>query len=453
MAIFGNNRGLMDVIRCDEKEYLVWKWRPKGETTSSNRSNSIRYGSSLRVKDGELAIFFYQQNGENIQDFIVGPCDKTIETANFPVLASIVGLAYAGNSPFQAEIYFINLSGNVQIRFGIPYFDLFDSRFSDFAVPIAVRGTITFNITDYKNFIKLNRLIEFDLDSFKEQIKDLVTKTIKGIVTNVPHVHNIPILQIERRITEITDDSSKALSTRLRTDFGINLKAIDLGALEIDKESEGYKNLLKVTVLQTEKIVEAQTDVSVKDLKDMQQINAKNLEETLRIQREEAQRIQKLQTESNNVNVHQLNLQADVAKAAAESMGKMGGGGNSNSSGTMDPGSMMASMAMGGAVGSGLAGAVGNMMQGLEEQKSTPPPPPDAQYSIAIGGSISGPYNWTELTVMANSGKLNKKTFVWKPGFDNWTQAGDVHELQSILQAKSTPPPPPMDENEDDDDE
>ncbi|MBP7434679.1 MAG: SPFH domain-containing protein, partial [Bacteroidales bacterium] len=161
MGLFGNKSegGLIDVIRCDEQEYLVWKWRPSGEANTTKKENSIRYGSSLRVKDGELAVFMYQQKDELIQDYILGPYDDTIKTANFPVLTSIVGAAFGGASPFQAEIYFINLSGNVQIKFGVPYFDVFDPRFLDFAVPVVARGTITFNITDYKRFIKLNRLI------------------------------------------------------------------------------------------------------------------------------------------------------------------------------------------------------------------------------------------------------------------------------------------------------
>ena len=63
MGLFSNKSegGLMDVIRCDEQEYLVWKWRPSGEANSTKRENAIRYGSSLRVKDGELAVFVYKQ--------------------------------------------------------------------------------------------------------------------------------------------------------------------------------------------------------------------------------------------------------------------------------------------------------------------------------------------------------------------------------------------------------
>ena len=82
----------MNVIRCDEEEYMVWKWRPLGQdVNSTTRENSIRYGSSLRVKDGEVAVFVYKQKNGTMQDFIVGPYDHIIKTENFPVLASIIG--------------------------------------------------------------------------------------------------------------------------------------------------------------------------------------------------------------------------------------------------------------------------------------------------------------------------------------------------------------------------
>ena len=63
----------MDVIRCDEENYLVWKWHPSGEVNSTKKENAIRYGSSLRVKDGEMAVFVYKQDGGQVIDFIEGP--------------------------------------------------------------------------------------------------------------------------------------------------------------------------------------------------------------------------------------------------------------------------------------------------------------------------------------------------------------------------------------------
>ena len=161
----------MDEIRCDEVSYLIWKWHPAGVKQGVvNRENAIRWGSSLRVKDGEVAIFVYKQKDGTLQDFIVGPYDQTIKTSNFPVLASIVGLAYEGGTPFPAEVYFINLAQIIQVKFAVPFFDVYDPRFLDFGVPVAVRGTINFKITNYKEFIKLHRLNTFDLDDFQKQI-------------------------------------------------------------------------------------------------------------------------------------------------------------------------------------------------------------------------------------------------------------------------------------------
>ena len=38
MGLFSRKEGgLMDVIRCDEENYLVWKWRPAGEALNSTK--------------------------------------------------------------------------------------------------------------------------------------------------------------------------------------------------------------------------------------------------------------------------------------------------------------------------------------------------------------------------------------------------------------------------------
>ena len=448
MGLFSSKKegGMMDMIRCDEKEFLIWKWRPEGnEVNSTNKENAIRWGSSLRVKDGEVAVFVYKQKTGAMQDFIEGPFDETIKSANFPILTSIVGLAFGGDSPFQAEIYFINLSGNMQLKFGIPYFDVFDPRFIDFAVPIAARGTITLNIKDYKGFIKLNRLINFELDDFNKQIKDAVTKYVKGLITNIPADKGMPVLQMERKILEINDIISGYLKSRLENDFGVNMKGFDLSAIEADKESEGYAELRKMTAEQTIKTTVAQTDVNIKNLEDIQEINAQNMEETLRVQREEAQRVQKLQTETNFIGAHALNQQTEVLKTGAESLGNMGnmdlGGGGG---GGMNPAGMMTGMMMGGAMGNQMAGMMNNMGQNMNQQQNTPPPPPQIQYSVSVNGQTAGPFNWQQLQQMIQNGQLTKNTHVWKQGMSAWEVAGNVQELASLFGSIPPPPPPLM---------
>lgn len=445
MGIFGlgsksSEGGFMDVIRCDEQEYLVWKWRPSGEANSTKKENAIRYGSSLRVKDGELAVFVYQQKDGSLQDFIIGPYDQTIKTANFPVLSNIVGAAFGGASPFQAEIYFINLSGNIQVKFGIPYFDVFEPRFLDFAVPMSARGTITFNLTDYKAFIKLNRLINFELDDFNKQIKDAVTKYVKAVITNIPSDKGIPVLQIERKILEINDYVAAYIKPRLENDFGVNLKALDLASIEVDKESDGYAELRKVTAEQTTKATVAQTDIGIQNLQDMQAINAQNMEETLRIQREEAQRAQKLQTETNFMGAHALNQQTSVLKAGAESLGAMGNTGG----GGMNPAGMMTGMMMGGAMGNQMAGMMNQMGQNMNQAQNAPPPPPQTMYNVSINGQSSGPYNMQQMQQMAQNGQLTQNMHVWKQGMAGWDLAGNVQEVAALFGAPPPPPPPPM---------
>lgn len=441
MKLFGkgNSGGLMNVIRCDEKEYLVWKWRPEGQdVNSTSRENAIRYGSSLRVKDGEVAVFVYKQKDGTCQDYIVGPHDDTIKTANFPVLAGIVGMAFGGESPFQAEVYFINLAGNNQIRFAVPYFDVFDPRLPDHGVPMAVRGTLTFNLTNYQEFIKLNRLVNFDLEDFKRQVRDAVIKYVKGVVVNIPSDLGIPAVQMERRILDINDKVSAYLKPRMEQDFGVNLKGLDIAALDMDKESPGYQELHRLTAVNTARTMEAQTDVNIKNLQDTQAINAENMAETMRIQREEMQRAQQLQTQTNFMGAHALNLQAEVLKTGAENLGAMGtmGGGE----GGMNPAGMMTGMMMGGAMGQQMAGMMNNMGQQMQQGMNTPPPIPNVQYHISVNGAQSGPFNMQQLAAMAASGQINMQTYVWKQGMPGWELAGNVAELQGIF---APPPPPP----------
>jgi len=446
MGLFGrgNGGGMMNVIRCDEEEYIVWKWRPEGQdVNSTTRENSIRYGSSLRVKDGEVAVFVYKQKDGPIQDYIVGPYDDTIKTANFPVLSSIVGMAFGGESPFQAEIYFINLAGNNQLRFAVPYFDVFDPRLPDHGVPMAVRGTMTFNITDYKGFIKLNRLINFDHEQFSKQIKDALMKYVKGVVMNVPREMGIPVVQMESQILSINTKVEEYLKPRLEADFGVNLKGFDIGTLEIDKESPYYDDLRTLTAGNTAKTLNAQTDVNIQNLKDTQRINAANLEETLRVQREEMQRAQRLQTETNFMGAHALDQQTEVLKTGAQSLGQMGSMGGNGGGGGSNPAGMMAGMMMGGAMGQQMAGMMHSMGQQMQGAMNTPPPIPNVQYHVSVNGSQMGPFNIQQLQQMAQNGQLTPQTYVWKQGMANWDFVCNVPELASLFAAPGTPPPPP----------
>lgn len=458
MALFNkNNRkgGFMDEIRCDEPSYLIWKWHPSGvQLGETVRENSIRWGSSLRVKDGEVAVFVYKQKNGTMQDFIVGPYDQTIKTANFPVLASIVGLAYEGGTPFQAEIYFINLAQIIQVKFGVPFFDVYDPRFDDFGVPVAVRGTISFKIKDYREFVKLHRLNNFNLDDFQSQIRDAVTRYVKDTVANAPASNNIPLVQIETKTSQINDVVELNIGERLKENFGVEVSGVDVSAIEIDKSSEGYRHLMSVTKDIAGATVKAEAEAKIKDIAAKQRIEEQHYEESLRIQREEGQYAQHMHTRSANLGAYQVEKQAEVGVAGAEALGQMGangagsinlGGDGGNGGMGFNPAAMMASMAVGGVVGQNIAGAMGNAMSGMNQpiqNTVTPPPIPTVAYHLAVNGQATGPYDLSVLQQMAAAGQFNADSLVWKNGMAEWVQAGTVDELKSMFVVM--PPIPPV---------
>ena len=437
MALFDKSKrtgGFMDEIRCDEPSYLIWKWHPAGvQLGTGNRENAIRWGSSLRVKDGEVAVFVYSQYDGTVQEYIEGPCDLILNTENLPILASLVGLAYDGGTPFQAEVYFINLARIIQVKFGVPFFDIYDPRFADFGVPVAVRGTVSFSITDYREFIKLHRLNNFQLEDFQQQIRDTVSRYVKDTVANTPAAHNIPVIQIETKTAQINDVVEYDLAERLKENFGVLVSGVDIGTIEIDKNSEGYRQLMAVTKNVAATKIEAETQDYV---------------ERLRIQREEGQYAMHKQTQTANISAFQVEKQADVGIAGAQALGQMGanGAGDVNLGGDRDGfnmAAMMASMAVGGAVGQNIAGAMNNMMGGINQQTTpsvVPPPIPTVAYHVAINGQAAGPFDMTSLTQMAANGQLTGDSLVWKNGMAHWEKAIAVDELKGLF---STMPPIP----------
>ncbi|SFL50306.1 protein of unknown function [Lachnospiraceae bacterium KH1T2] len=452
MGLFNRvrNNGLMDAIRCDEPSYLIWKWHPSSSQEGRNsRENSIRWGSSLRVREGEVAVFVYNQGNNEMQDFIVGPFDQAIKTKNFPVLADIIGLAYNGNSPFQAEVYFINLAKIIQVGFGVPYFDIYDPRYADFGVPVAVRGTISFKIADYREFIKLHRLSTFNLADFQRQVRDAIIRYSKDVVANAPSTNDIPLVQIESKISLINDSIEYYITDRLKENFGVEVSGLDISAIEIDKSSEGYKQLMSVTKDVEIATIQAEKEAKVRNIHDMQRIEAIDYEESLRIKREEHQYALHKDIQSKNFAAYQVEAQTDVGVAGAEALGKMGmnGAGNVNLGSVgesgFNPAAMMAGLTMGGAIGQNLAATMNGAMSQINQTRITPPPIPMQKYYIAIDEKPEGPFDISQMKQLAKVGTLNKNSWVWKEGMPEWVSAESVPDIRTIFSDRAEMPPIP----------
>lgn len=448
-----NRAGIMDEIRCNEKDYLIWKWRP---ANNARRENAIRWGSSLRVREGSVAVFICRHKGRDaIQEFIEGPFDKALDTSNLPIIASFVAAAYGGGTPFQAEVYFINLAKVIQSRFAVRYFDMFDQRFPDFGVPVAVRGTLTFKIADYREFIELHRLDEFTLEDFQTQVRDVVSRRVKSLVASMPSKLGIPLLQLAGRTDDLSELVNKDLSPQLRKVFGIELSSLDIAAIDVDEESDGYARLMAVTRDVTEATVRAQTEANIKNIHDMQRVQMENLQERLRIEREEGQYRVHKQTQTANFPAYQVEAQTTVGVAGAEALGHMGENGaagidlGGSGNGGMDMAGIAAGMAIGGSVGRNIAGAMDNMMgntpTGIPGSPVPPPIPRQDRFHVAINGAATGPFDLATLSSMVALRSLTPESLVWQEGMTNWIPAKTVPAIAALFNNGPTPPPIPVD--------
>ena len=106
---------------------------------------------------------------------------------------------------------------------------------------------------------------------------------------------------------------------------------------------------------------------------------------------------------------------------------------------------MMASMAVGGAVGQNIAGSMNNMMSGINQPVQVgivPPPVPTIAYNVVVNGQATGPFDLVTLQQMAIAGQFVGSSLVWKAGMSAWAPAETIDELKDVL-ANVMPPIPP----------
>ena len=387
-----NNSGLIDIIRCDQKDYLMWKWHPNNaELGKSSREDFIRWGSPLRVKDGEVAVFVCSGKEGSVQDYIEGPADCILSTENLPLISDLVGLAYGGGTQFPAEVYFINLAQIIQQKVVVPYFDVFDPRFTDFSVPVAVKGTITFKITDINQFIKLHRLVDFSLIDFNNQVKDSVSRYVKNTVANAPSDYDIPVIQLERRIEDINSLIESNIRLRFFNDFGVTVANVDIASIDVDKTSEGYIELKKVTKDLTSEALKAQSEVNIKEMKDRQKLGI--FEKVGKIFTNFTE--DKFAKRKQNIKgTYELSTEPVIDKNGEVHI----------------PG-----------------------LASKKENSNFPPMLSTKEYYVAINGSPTGPYNISSLKQMLGDGKLGKETLLWTEGMNEWVKAEDIADLKSLF--------------------
>lgn len=359
-----------------------------------------------------------------------------------------------------------NLSKGSQLNFAIPYFNVFDPRLQDYGVPVSVHGAVVYAIEDMDLFHSVNRNEGYSDETFKNKLRGQLTKFIKSVVSNAPSDAQIPVVQIERKIFEISELIQQRVTPQVEKLFGITIRSLDITGINVDKESRGYRELKALTAdLEKERMMaqhnaqisnfnlnnDLQQDMLKKqselnldamgrkqelDLggqEELQRMNLENQRETMRIQREEMQRASRLQTEQTFMGAHQANLNAGVLNNATDN------GINAFRQQTM--GGMNNMGQMGGAPQ--MPGQKG--MGGAPQMPGMGAAIPQVQYYIGINGQQYGPCDWNKLQQLVQQDQLTQQSYVWKNGMAQWEFAGNVAELAPLFQgtAPQMPGMPP----------
>lgn len=352
-----------------------------------------------------------------------------------------------------------NLSKGSQVNFAVPYFDVFDPRFTDYGCPVAVHGSIVYSIDDMDLFQSINKNEAYSDEVFHNKLKASVVKFVKGVVSNAPTDAQIPVVQIERKIMEISELVQQRVAPQVERILGITVRSLDITNIMIDKASHGYRELKALTTdLERENVMakhnanlsnfnlqnslqqdqlkmqsalgldamKRQQEMQLGGQEQLQAMQLENQRETMRIQREEMQRASRLQTEQTFLGAHQANLNAGVLNNAADN--------GINAFGQQPMG--------GGLFGKNSLGGGMPQMPGMPQMGGMPAmggmkTVPQVQYMVGVNGQPAGPFDWNQLQQLVQSGQLTQQTQVWKQGMPAWAMAGQVQELLPLFQGQA----------------
>ncbi len=374
MGLFDKLKGeFVDIIEWtdDSNDTIVWRF-PRYQ-------NEIKMGAKLTVRESQVAVFVNE--GQMADEYKPGMYD--LQTQNMPLMTTLRGWKFGFNSPFKAEVYFVNTKQFTNQKWGTKNpIMLRDAEFG----PIRIRafGNYAFRIKDAKKFLKEIAGTDghFTTDEVTEQLRNLVMTRFTDAVAE----SKIPVLDMASNYDEL----SKFIGDKMRPEFdelGIDITKLLIENISLPPEVEAA--------------LDKRSSMGI----------------------------------IGNLGAYAQFQAANSMEKAAENGGGLMGAGVGMGMG----------MGMGNQMGNMFNQNQFNPNQNqANSNQNTPPPIPQAvQYFVAANGQQTGPFTEAQLTQMTQTGALTRETNVWKNGMAAWLPAGQVAELAHLF-AAVPPPLPPM---------
>ena len=372
---------LIDIVSWDGGDgQVAWKFP----------SNNLRLGTQLVVKPGQLAFFVYR--GQICDEISEGTI--TLKTGNIPLLTKLLSVPFGGDSPFQAEVWFINTLAKLDTKWGTSTpIQVEDPRYG-IIIPIRAFGQYGFRVSDARTFLTnlLGASEELTDDQIKQYFRGKVVSTISTQIGSLLS-DEISFFNMSSHIDNLSIAAKNKIAPAMH-EYGIRLETFYFESINVPEDDASFIKLKQI------KEKSAELNVVGRD-------------------------------------IYQLDKSMDVLKTAA---------GNEGLAGLMMQSGIGAGMGL--MMGAQLGQQAGSMMTQMPPAQPVATPIPSAptfQYFVAVNGQQAGPFALAVLQQMQMSGTFSAASMVWRQGMAEWQTAGSLPELVQVFAASAPPPlPPPM---------
>lgn len=230
----GVNLNLIEVIKYEgDNKTFVWKY-PKEDFNT---------GSQLIVHEAQEAIFFL--NGEALDSFKPGRYE--LETQNIPLLNKVINIPSDGESPFHAEVYFINLVEQMGISWGTNSKIQFMEPEFNFPLSIGASGEMAIAVREPKKL--LLKIVGTEAILSQEELikylKSFLQTRIKAAIAWAIPENSLSIFQMDAQLVLLSDEVKRLLQPDFE-EYGLELTQMMITTIvkpEGDPIYEQFKEL------------------------------------------------------------------------------------------------------------------------------------------------------------------------------------------------------------------
>ena len=225
--------GLMDYLKTQLLEIIQWQddsrdvisWR------FPDQDKEIKRGAQLIVRESQAAQFIYLgQFGDTF-----GPGKHTLVTENIPILATLKGWKYGFESPFKADVYFVNTRVFTGNKWGTSNPVML--RDPDFGIVRArAFGTYDFHVVDVKTFL---REVAGTDDNFRiEEFADTMRSRVVSVFTDALASAKVPVLDVAARYAELGEALLPVINPAITAKYGIEIPSFIVENISLPPEVE-----------------------------------------------------------------------------------------------------------------------------------------------------------------------------------------------------------------------